>query len=196
MSVLPVFNKPGSSAPSDHFDVLPPEGKGQPGSMTGPGGLQHEAVSRLIAYLMDNIIKVPGMKKGVGLNPVLDLIPVFGDGAAIIAQVLTILEGARRGVPKIVLTRMGLNILLAGAVDIVPVVGVAFAWWFRPSSRNYDLLVRHAPQAGGAVTAPRKAGIGNYIFVFGLLAVVLIVMGMFVALGVLVLKAAWHALFG
>ena len=193
MSAKPVSTP---NTPPDHFDVLPPEGRGGPGSVTGPGGGQQQAISHLIAYLMDNIIKVPGTKRGVGLNPILDLIPVFGDGAATIMQMLTIMEGARRGVPKIVLARMGANVLLNGAVGMLPGVGEAFAWWFRPSSRNYDLLVKHAPQAGGSVNAPvRPASAGNYLFVFGLLAVVLIVMVAFIFLGFLVLKALWNGAF-
>ena len=193
MSAQPVSKPPGPGTPPDHFDVLPPEGRGQPGRGS-QGSAQHQALSHLIAYLMDNILKVPGTKKGIGLNPILDLLPVFGDGAATIMQMLTIFEGARRGVPKIVLARMGANILLNGAVGTIPGVGEAFAWWFRPSSRNYQLLLQHAPQAGGAVTAPaRRSTTGDFFFVFALLAVVLIVMGMFIFLGVLVLKALWHA---
>jgi hypothetical protein len=196
MSVTPVSRPPGSGTPPDDFEVLPPEGKrppGQPG-----GGVPHQALSQLIAYLMDNILKVPGTKKGIGLNPILDLLPVFGDGAATIMQMLTIMEGARRGVPKIVLARMGVNILLNGAIGMLPGFGEAFAWWFRPSSRNYQLLLKHAPQAGSATVAAapaRRTTAGDFIFVFGLLAVVLIGMGMFIALGFLVLKALWHAAF-
>ncbi len=193
MSAKPVST---SKEPPDHFEVLPPEGRGQPNSPVGPGGLRQQALSHLIAYLMDNIIKVPGTKKGIGLNPILDLLPVFGDGAATIMQMLTIMEAARRGVPKIVLARMSMNILLNGAIGILPGFGEAFAWWFRPSSRNYDLLVKHAPQAGGAVAAPRKASLGNYVFVFGLLAVVLVGMGAFIYLGFAVLRAVWHGVFG
>ena len=171
----------------DEFEVLPPERK-------GAGGESHQALSHLIAYLMDNVIKIPGMQKRVGINPLLDLIPLgFGDAAATIAQVVTILEGARRGVPKIILARMGTNILLNGMVGIVPVLGEAFSWWFRPSSRNYQLLLQHAPQAG--VAAPsRRNNTGDYLFVFGLLAVVLVAMGVFIALGFWLLTALWHFL--
>ena len=42
---------------------------------------------------------------------------------------------------------------------------------------------------------PRRGAKGDFVFVFGLLAVVLIVMGMFIALGFLVLKALWHLAF-
>ncbi len=191
MSVPPVFAKPvpptsSRDVPPDHFDVLPPEGKG------GGRGAQNQALSHLIAYLMDNVLKIPGSRKGIGINPFLDLIPVLGDGAATIIQMLTILEGARRGVPKIVLARMGLNILLNGAVGTIPAVGEAFAWWYRPSSRNYQLLLKHAPQDGTAAVQPRRAGAGHYLFVFGLLAVVLVVMGIFIGLGFYILSALWH----
>ena len=173
--------------PPDHFEVLPPEGRGRSEG--------HHATAHLIAYLMDNVIKIPGMQKRIGINPLLDLIPLgFGDAAATIAQVLTILEGARRGVPKIILARMGTNILLNGMVGIVPGVGEAFSWWFRPSSRNYQLLLKHAPQDGGSVAAPRRTSGADYVFVFGLLAVVLIVMGVFIGLGFYVLSAIWHLL--
>ncbi len=186
----PVFAKPvppSTDTPPDHFDVLPPEGKGT--------SVQHQAFSHLIAYLMDNVIKIPGMQKRVGINPLLDLIPLgFGDAAATIAQMLTILDGARRGVPKIVLARMGMNILLNGAVGIVPVVGEAFSWWYRPSSRNYQLLLKHALPAGAAA-APRRNNAGDYLFVFGLLALVLVVMGVFIALGFYVVATLWHLLF-
>ena len=176
-----------TTAPEE-FEVLPPERK----NAAAPG---QEALSHLIAYLMDNVIKIPGLQKRVGINPLLDLIPLgFGDAAATLAQMFTILEGGRRGVPKIVLARMALNILLNGAVGTVPLVGEAFSWWYRPSSRNYQLLLKHAPQSGGVAAPPRKTSFGDYAFVFGLLAVVLVVMGMFIALGFYILRAIWHAL--
>ncbi len=175
-----------TTAPGE-FEVLPPERK-------TAGGAGNQALSHLIAYLMDNVIKIPGLQKRLGINPFLDLIPVVGDGAATVVQMLTILEGARRGVPKIVLGRMGMNILLNGAIGVLPVVGEAFAWWFRPSSRNYQLLLRHAPQSGGSIPTPlRRNTAGDYVFVFGLLAVVLVVMGAFIALGWHVLNVVWYA---
>ena len=188
MSVKPVLTKTGSPAssadtPPDHFEVLPPTDKRH--------GLQQQAMSHLIAYLMDNVLKIPGLRKRIGVNPLLDVIPVFGDGAATIIQMLTILEGARRGVPKIVLARMGTNILVNGAVGMLPVVGEAFAWWFRPSTRNYQLLLKHTPQDGGVVAPQRKGGLSDHFFVYGLLALVLIVMGVFIAVGFLLLTGVW-----
>ena len=183
---------PSAETPPDHFEVLPPEGKAR--------GAHHPALTHLIAYLMDNIIKVPGLRKRIGVNPILDLIPFgVGDGAATLLQVFTILEGARRGLPKIVLARMGMNILVNGAVGIVPGIGEAFSWWFRPSSRNYQLLMKHAPPDGVPVPLRRNHA-GDYLFVFGLLATVLVVMAIFIMVGFYVLGRifipVWHSLFG
>ena len=141
---------------------------------------------------MDNLVKIPGTKARVGVNPFLDLIPFVGDGAAMFISAATILEGARRGVPKVVLTRMGMNILLNGLVGTLPVVGEAFAFWFKPSSRNYQLLVQHSPAAGAPV---RRNTSREWAFVIGLVALLLIVLGALVGVGFYVIAWIFHALF-
>ena len=168
--------------PSADFEVLPPAGK---------GGSREEVLSRFIAYVMDNLIKIPGTKARVGVNPFLDLIPFVGDGAAMFISAATILEGARRGVPKIVLTRMGLNILLNGIVGTIPGVGEAIAFWFQPSSRNYQLLVQHSPAAG---VATRRNTAREWAFVIGLVAVLFIVLGALIGVGFYVIAWLFHAL--
>ncbi len=195
MSATPFGKKPGSGAvqePPTDFEVLPPEGKGGASARPGVPGSKEELISRLIAYVMDNLVKVPGTKARVGINPFLDLIPFVGDGAAMFISAATILEGARRGVPKVVLTRMGMNILLNGIVGTIPAVGEAFAFWFKPSSRNYQLLVQHSPAAG---TAARKTTSGEWAFVIALVAVLLLVLLGLVGVGFYVIAWLYHALF-
>jgi hypothetical protein len=178
------MSAPPSSSPE--FEVLPPAGKG-----SGDAG-QHDAAARLIAYLMDNLLRVPGTKARVGINPFLDLIPVFGDGAAVVISALTIFEGFRRRVPKIVMARMGLNVLLNGLLGTIPVVGEAFSFWYKPTSRNYRLLQEHSAQAGGA----RRGTWQEWSFVVGLLAVVLIGLGLFIGIGVYITLRLFHAVLG
>ena len=194
MSATP-FGKPsGSSAvqtPPADFEVLPPEGKAGPGGRPGVPGSHEEIISRLIAYVMDNLIKIPGTKARVGVNPFLDLIPFVGDGAAMLVSAATIVEGARRGVPKVVLARMGLNILLNGVVGTIPAVGEAFAFWFKPSSRNYQLLVQHSPAAGAPV---RRNTTRDWAFVIGLVAVLLVILGALIGVGFYVIAWIYHAL--
>ncbi len=181
-------------------EVLPPERPGF-GPRLGMGKdaghpLQKQALSYLVSYLMDNLLKVPGTQKArVGINPFLDLIPGIGDAAATIIQAVTILEAHRRNVPKIILARMGTNVLVNGFMGMIPVVGEAFAFWFKPTTRNYDLLLKHAPQSGSNVAPVRRNTSGDWLFVLGLLTVMLVVMGLFIALGLYILAAVGHLLF-
>jgi hypothetical protein len=73
-----------------------------------------------------------------------------------------------RGLPKILLARMALNILVNELVGIVPVLGSAFAFWFRANKRNYELLQRHIERP----TRPRKS---DWIFVLAVLALLFVI---------------------
>jgi hypothetical protein len=113
------------------FELLPQESKAE-------GSAQ--AVPRIIALLMDDLFRLPGTRRRFGLNPVLDLIPAIGDASAAVVSAITLLVAARNRVPKVVITRMGLNILINALIGIIPGVGEVFAFWFRPSHRNYESL--------------------------------------------------------
>src|ERR1043166_7407887 len=89
---------------------------------------------------MDRLIRIPGLKKRLGLNPIVDLIPGVGDIAAAAVSVSVFVYGIRRGVPKILRGRMALNVLVNEVVGLIPVVGSFFAFWFTANTRNYELI--------------------------------------------------------
>jgi hypothetical protein len=75
----------------------------------------------------------------VGLDPLLGLISGIGDALAnLIGTVIGL--ATRLRVPRIVLTRMSLNLLINGVVGAVPVAGDLFSVWFRSHARNAALL--------------------------------------------------------
>jgi len=127
-----------------------------------------------------------------GLNPVLDLLPVFGDGAAAVVSALTLFVAARYRVPKVVLARMGMNILLAALIGIITGVGEVFAFWFGPSMRNYRMLQKHLEGGGG--NAPSTHW--DWVFVAGLTGAVLLGFAVCVGVGAWVFYALLHAVFG
>ena len=49
-------------------------------------------------------------------------------------------EASRRGVSRMALVTMALNILANAAVGSIPVVGDLFSVWFKSNRRNHDLL--------------------------------------------------------
>jgi len=172
-------------------EVLPPEGKGRGFAQKLPAG-QMDALPRLIALLMDNLFKIPGVKQRLGLNPFLDLLPVFGDGAAAVVSALTLFVAARYRVPNVVLVRMAMNILLNAVIGIIPGVGEVFAFWFRPSSRNFAMLQKHLSEQGERREASTRE---DWLFVTGLVGGVLLVFTVCIGLGTYFFYALLHATF-
>ena len=156
------------------FELLPPETKAE-------GGAQ--VVPRIIALLMDDLFRLPGTRRRFGLNPVLDLIPAVGDASAAVISAITLFVAARNRIPKMVITRMGLNILINALIGIIPGVGEVFAFWFRPSHRNYELLKKHTPSASGSASTSTR---NDTVFVFAIIAVVLFIFTVCVVAGLYV----------
>jgi len=132
------------------WEVLPPEEKARRSEV--------EPLFRWLALIMDNFLRVPGTQFRFGLDPLMGLLPGLGDTGSAIISAMALVEAARRGLPKILLARMSLNILINEAIGIVPVVGDAFSFWFKSNARNYELLRRHT-------AAPGRASKSDWIFV-------------------------------
>lgn len=134
----------------------------------------------LVARLMDSVFSIPGTRIRFGLDPILGLLPGFGDTATAIVSAMLIAQSARYGVPRVVLARMAGNVLLNTALGSIPFLGDAFSFWFKSNVRNYDLLRKHAG-------VRRAASWRDWAFVIGLLGgiialVILIVVGAFTLL--------------
>ena len=142
------------------WEVLPPEDR--------HGRKSVEPIFKWVALIMDRLIRIPGVKRRLGLNPILDLVPGFGDIAAALVSVSVLVYGIRRGLPKVLLGRMALNVLINEVVGIVPIVGSVFAFWFTANTRNYDLLREH-------LDTPRRSTTGDKIFVGAVLGLVVVV---------------------
>ncbi|MFL6527797.1 MAG: DUF4112 domain-containing protein [Chthoniobacterales bacterium] len=150
--------KPG--AKDVEWEVLPPEEKEKRAAV--------EPVFRWVALLMDNLLRIPGTRFRFGLNPLIDFIPAVGDVSAAVVSTSVLLYALRHGIPKILLARMALNVFINEVVGVIPIVGSAFAFWFRANHRNYELLRVHAG-------APRERRRGDTIFVFSMLAILLLI---------------------
>ena len=134
-----------------------------------PVRLEREApASAWIAQLMDVAFVIPGTKIRFGLDSVIGLFPGVGDSIGALISSVIIAQGAQLGVPKIILARMGVNVLINTVVGFVPVFGDVFSVFFRSNMRNYDLLRRYAGQ--------RKATGRDWLFVIGGLALLLAVL--------------------
>ena len=147
------------------WEVLPPErSEGRP----------VEPLFRFLALFMDNLIRVPGTQFRFGIDPLLGLIPGVGDTGAAFVSAMALVQAARQGLPKIVLARMSLNILLNELIGIIPIFGDAFSFWFKSNARNYALIQRYLAEGH----APRRSQRGDWIFVISVIVVLAVIVGL------------------
>ena len=101
-----------------------------------------EAMERVL----ERLFVIPGTKQRVGLDVILDLVPIVGDIAAAALGGYIVWEAKNLGMSKWQMTRMtgnvGVNWLL-GLFSVVPVVGAVPTLLFRSNSRNLKIIKRH-----------------------------------------------------
>jgi len=99
-----------------------------------------QTVTRIIAHLLDDAIRVPGTKFRFGLDVILGLIPGYGDATSTAMGSTLLVQAVRTGVPRKVLLKMAINQLINGVVGAIPGVGDAFSMFFKSNARNYKLM--------------------------------------------------------
>lgn len=98
------------------------------------------AIADILAKALDTTIRIPGTSWFIGLDPLLGLIPGIGDVLANLIGTIILGLATRLRLPRIVLARMSLNLLINGMVGAVPILGDLFSVWFRSHTRNAVLL--------------------------------------------------------
>lgn len=96
--------------------------------------------------LLERLVVIPGLNRPVGLDVILDVVPVVGDIAAAALGAYIVWEAKNLGMTKWQMARMsgnvGLNWLL-GLFSVVPVVGLLPTFFFRSNSRNLRIIRKH-----------------------------------------------------
>ncbi|MEM6993133.1 MAG: DUF4112 domain-containing protein [Myxococcota bacterium] len=138
-----------SPAPEVHVDPV-----AEAEAMADTHLAKQEEVERVrnLVRLLDDVVRVPGTKFGIGLDALVGLVlPGLGDAITGALGLTVITAAVRRGVPRVVIARMVLNLAIDLLVGLVPVLGDAFDLVWRSNTRNLALLERHqgelAPQA-------------------------------------------------
>lgn len=104
-------------------------------------------LAKTLAWLLDDLIKIPGTDKRFGLDPLLGLIPGVGDFLSSGAGLAVLAAGAKRQIPKSVYLRMVSNWALNALIGAIPFVGDAFSFWFKSNRRNHALISTYAGTA-------------------------------------------------
>jgi len=98
-----------------------------------------EALERV----MENLFRLPGLNRGVGLDVVLDFVPVVGPTAAAVLGTYLAWEARNLGMPKSAVVRMAGNIGVDWLFGMIPFVGAVPDFFFRSNTRNLKIIKRH-----------------------------------------------------
>lgn len=122
-----------------------------------------------LAYYLDGLFRIPGTDWRFGLDGLIGLVPNLGDTLTSFASFYILFAGVRYGVPKITLLRMGLNIAIDYLVGSIPIIGDAFDFVWKSNKMNMNLIRERASGRDAGTT-------GDYIFVFGIIAFLILVL--------------------
>lgn len=96
--------------------------------------------------LLERLFVIPGTNQPVGLDAILDLVPVIGDVAGAALGAYIVWEARNLGMSRWQMARMlgnvGINWAL-GLLSVVPVIGVIPDLLFRSNTYNLRMIKRH-----------------------------------------------------
>ena len=175
------IENPKSKIQDFDWELLPPEEKKKRAAI--------EPLFKWLALIMDDFLRIPGTKFRFGLDPIIGLFPGLGDTASAITSALALIYATRQGIPKILIARMGANILVNELIGIIPGIGDAFSFWFKSNARNYELLKRHA-------AVPGRSRKSDWIFVGAIIGLLVVIVCAGLIVSFLVLSAIARLLSG
>jgi Domain of unknown function (DUF4112) len=123
---------------------------------------------------------------GLGLDPILGLIPGIGDAAGAVLAAWILVEAFRLGASRATLARMAGNVALDAGLGAIPVLGDLFDFAWKANLRNVALLERHLAGPAQARRADRSFVL---LVISGVLALALGLVGV----GILLTRWILHA---
>ena len=130
-----------------------------------------------VTHALDELVGIPGTPVKVGLDPIIGLIPVVGDAVAGIVGAWVIGEAVRFGIPRIVLARMVVNLVIDLAIGAIPFLGDLFDFAFRSNSANLELFRRHALDPGASTRGEQAFFAGLLLVLVGIAWLLLLAVG-------------------
>lgn len=111
-----------------------------------------------LEHLLEGLFVVPGTRFRVGLDPIIDLLPVAGSliGGAMGAYMVW--EARNLGMSRWTMARMAANVGIDTALGAIPLVGNVFDFFWKSNTMNLKLIKRHLDRhhpAGAVVNARR-----------------------------------------
>ena len=94
-------------------------------------------------HLLEGLFRIPGTNRRVGLDVILDFVPVVGDTIAAALGAWLVWEARNAGMSKWQMTRMTGNVAFDWLLGLIPWIGAVPDFFFRSNTRNLRMVKRH-----------------------------------------------------
>ena len=121
---------------ADHGDARAPLSMG-----SDPQSIRRRVEA--MEHLLEKAIVIPGTNKRIGLDVILDIVPVAGDVAAAALGSYMLWEAKNLGMSKWQIGRMAGNVGVDFLLGLIPWVGAIPDFFFRSNTRNLKIIKRH-----------------------------------------------------
>jgi hypothetical protein len=124
-----------------------------------------------LVTLLDDRFRIPGTDFRFGLDPIIGILfPGVGDVVTGVGSVGLMALALRRGVPRVVLFRMILNILVDVVAGSLPIVGDIFDAAYKSNRRNLELIREH--ETPGSKATAMDYAIATFGIVLAVLSII------------------------
>jgi hypothetical protein len=112
-------------------------------SLTGRDAASVRRRIEAMEHLLEGLFTIPGTNRKVGLDVILDIVPIGGGAIAALMGGWMTWEARNLGMSKTQLTRMAGNIGVDFVLGLIPWVGAVPDFFFRSNTRNLRIIKRH-----------------------------------------------------
>ena len=112
-------------------------------SLTGRDAASVRRRIEAMEHLLEGLFKIPGSNRTVGLDVILDIIPVGGGAVAAMMGGWMAWEARNLGMSKAQIARMAGNIGVDFLLGLIPWVGAVPDLFFWSNTRNLRIIKRH-----------------------------------------------------
>ena len=93
--------------------------------------------------LLEGLFVIPIINRRIGLDVLLDIIPIGGDTLATILGAYMVWEARNLGMSKFTILRMMGHVGINALVGIIPFAGPVATFFYRSNTYNLQIILRH-----------------------------------------------------
>ncbi len=138
-----------------------------------------------LSWLLDNSIRLPGGYR-IGLDGLIGLIPGIGDAIGGALSTVIFYQAVKANVPKTILVRMMINIVIDAVLGSLPIIGDVFDFIWKANQKNADLLARYKLSSD---EVKKEALLSTVLFVTGVIVIAFLILWGLLTLTVMLWQA-------